>query len=107
MGTCIFYGSVYDDAYLRSLRPKFSALRLTERNVKSLLKVFEKYETKDTGTLSLDDLFTRFEVENNKFLTRAFSYYMEVPKRKLNLGDFVLHMWNFCSLSQIELGGPF
>eukprot|EP01039_Chlorochromonas_danica_P007795 gene7795-8606_t len=83
---------------------KFQALRITPGEVRKLYKVFAKADMDGGGTIDLVELLTAIDVERTRFSERVFAIFDEDNSGKIDFGEFVLALWNYCTLSQVTLG---
>lgn len=64
--------------------------------------------TDEYGSLSkevgLPELFGVMDIERTKFTERVFSILDEDGSEKLDFREFVLALWNFCTLTGHSLG---
>ena len=56
------------------------------------------------GTIDLTELLTIIELERTPFTERVFSIFDEDNSGKIDFGEFVLALWNFCTLTKTTLG---
>ena len=98
------FRNIYSDIhhkYVRTCKPKFDSLCLTEKEVGQLFYVFDLLDMKKTGIVTSYHLLTYLRCDtHNKFVKR-----MMYPMRKgLRFDGFVIALWDFCTLKQKHLG---
>lgn len=88
----------------RDWSEKFSALKLTYSEIKNLHRVFFKGDLDGSGTIDLAELLTIIDVEKTPFTKRVFSIFDDDESGEVDFGEFVLALWNYCTLSKVALG---
>mmetsp|Transcript_7290 Transcript_7290/g.10839 ORF Transcript_7290/g.10839 Transcript_7290/m.10839 type:complete len:411 (-) Transcript_7290:260-1492(-) len=81
----------------------FTALRLTEIDVKHLYKVFIDLDEEGSGFVNISDICARCGVKETLFTRRALSIYDEHNKGAVTFHEFVVLLWNICTLSTMAL----
>lgn len=56
------------------------------------------------GTIDLLELLTVIDVERTPFTERIFQIFDDDNSGKIDFGEFVLSLWNYCTLSKVTLG---
>lgn len=82
----------------------FVALGLKDKEVKELYRVFWKADMDGGGTIDLVELLTIVDLERTPFTERIFSIFDDDQSGKIDFGEFVLALWNYCTLSSYTLG---
>ncbi len=82
----------------------FEALQLRQDEVKQLLRLYGKVDLDGGGTIDVVELLTVIDVERTPFTERIFSIFDEDGSGKIDFGEFVLALWNYCTLSKYALG---
>eukprot|EP01031_Cornospumella_fuschlensis_P044081 gene44081-53892_t len=100
MGSCM---SAVDEKLLASLQPEFDALKLTPREVRSLYRIFMKVDIDHSGTVGLKELLNYLEMGEAVFKDRVFSIFDEDGSGQIDFREFVLSLWNYCTLSKATL----
>ena len=83
---------------------KFDALLLTKTTVQELHKSFCIADMDHSGTIDLVEMLTILDLEKTRFTERVFSIFDEDRSGKIDFGEFVLSLWNYCTLSRTTLG---
>jgi Ca2+-binding EF-hand superfamily protein len=83
---------------------KFAALQLTPSEVFRLYQVFHRADLDGGGTIDIDELIAVVDVEKTPFTKRVFSIFDEDDSGEIDFGEFVLALWNYCTLSKVTLG---
>lgn len=83
---------------------KFDALLLKKSVVQSMHKKFCFADMDHSGTIDLVEMLTILDLEKTRFTQRVFSIFDEDRSGKIDFGEFVLSLWNYCTLSRTTLG---
>lgn len=83
---------------------KFDALCIHPSEVKKLFYVFAKADFDGGGTIDLIELLTAIDLERTPFTERVFAIFDDDNSGKIDFGEFVLALWNYCTLSNVTLG---
>lgn len=77
----------------------FTRLRISNYYLKTILKERDKADEDRSGTISIQEFFTRYELT---FLTplakRAFAAFDLDGSGELDFGEFSISLWNFCTM---------
>lgn len=103
MGCCSSF-DVYDLENVKKYRRQFEALQLSRREVNKLYKIFRKADVDGSGTIALIELLCHIDVERTAFTERVFSIFDEDGSGEIDFREFVLALWNYCTLSRATLG---
>lgn len=82
----------------------FIALQISKAEVYKLYKKFQKVDLDGGGTIDVVELLTVIDVERTPFTERVFSIFDEDKSGKIDFYEFVLSLWNYCTLSRVTLG---
>lgn len=104
MGLCSSYYDVYELENVRPYRKQFEALQLSAREVGKLYKIFKKVDVDGSGSIALSELLAHIDVERTVFSQRVFSIFDEDGSGEIDFREFVLALWNYCTLSRATLG---
>ena len=58
----------------------------------------------DSGCIELVELLVHIDLERTKFTERIFSIFDEDGSGQIDFREFVLSLWNYCTLSNATLG---
>jgi len=105
-GTC---SSSYDHVYaleptVKSWEKLFSALKLSENDVGRLFRIFKKMDKNEKGCISIIDMLNFLDCDRTKFTTRVFSMFDADSSGKIDFREFVVTLWNYCTISKENLG---
>jgi hypothetical protein len=100
-----FEDEFYVNEYLNGpLKAEFDSLLLTEQNVAALYKVFKNIDVDRSGNIAISELFHSLRIERTKFTERVFSIFDRSGNKGIEFRDFVLVLWNYCTLGEASLG---
>jgi Ca2+-binding EF-hand superfamily protein len=103
MGLCCTTHDVYDIPAIRGWRKQFEALQLKASEVSKLYKIFRKVDADGSGTIELIELLVHIDLERTKFTERIFSIFDEDGSGQIDFREFVVALWNYCTLSRATL----
>lgn len=111
MGSCFSspvvaeFKALYDsDLAFRKWRNQFDALGLQKNEVLTLFKEFKKVDARKTGNIDIHELLIHMNVDRTRFNERIFHIFDEDKSGVIEFGEFVLSLWNYCTLSKVALG---
>ncbi len=82
---------------------KFEALQIKNPEIKKFIKAFAKADLDGGGTIGLMELLVTLDVEKTPFTKRVFSIFDDDSSGEIDFGEFVLALWNYCTLSKVAL----
>lgn len=82
----------------------FITLRLTQGDVKKLLKQFHDIDADNSFSVSLHELINHLEMENTSYAKRVFGMFDTDGSGTVDFGEFVAALWNYCTLEKNDLG---
>jgi serine/threonine-protein phosphatase 2B regulatory subunit len=105
-------GCGYSDSFTHAFAtPQFqewnktwTALRITKQEIYKLFKKYQKVDLDKGGTIDVVELLTVLDVERTRFTERVFSIFDEDQSGKIDFNEFVLSLWNYCTLTRVTLG---
>ncbi len=89
---------------MRPFRKQFEALQLRPREVEKLYKIFRRVDVDGSGTIELVELLVHIDLDRTKFTERIFSIFDEDGSGQIDFREFVIALWNYCTLSRATLG---
>ena len=82
----------------------FAAMRLTRNEVIQLHNLFKKVDFDKSGTVDIVELLTLLNVERTRFTEQLFKVFDSDGSGKIDFKEFVLSVWNYCTISPSSLG---
>jgi serine/threonine-protein phosphatase 2B regulatory subunit len=105
MGICTSYEYIFEEnANMREWRPQFEALKLTTSEVGKLYEIFRSIDKDNSGLINMDELLNQILMDATEFRNRVFSILDEDGSGEIDFREFVLSMWNYCTLTKATLG---
>eukprot|EP00903_Cladosiphon_okamuranus_P012273 g11510.t2 len=96
--------SIYDTSvWARKYRHDFEALQLSEEQVKLMWDEYCKIDEDKSGEISLWELFEALDMKQSKFTKRIFRIFDEDGSGSVDFREFVMSLWNYCTLSKAAL----
>jgi Ca2+-binding EF-hand superfamily protein len=84
-------------------RAQFTSLGFSEKELLELWRVFAGADADGSGEISLSELMAFLDLERTKFTKRVFSIFDEDMSGEIDFREFVVAMWNYCTLSKPAL----
>ena len=82
----------------------FTLLGLTEEEVGKIYKCFKAIDCNETNDFFINDIFDYLHIENTFFNNRIFKMMDHDDSGKINFAEFVLGLWNYCSIEDEWFG---
>jgi len=108
---CSFGNSVDPNFHVYSAEPitkqwkkLFEILQLSEDDVGLLYLIFQKMDKTKTGAISTSAMLNFLDVDRTKFTKRVFSMFDTDHSGKIDFREFVMTLWNYCTLEKDYLG---
>lgn len=102
MGGFIFK-SIYETEDLQVWRVEFEALGLREPEVGKLLNVFKQIDRDSSGSVALTELLSFVGWNETPFALRIFCMFDQDNSGVIDFREFVVSLWNYCTLSNANL----
>ena len=93
-----------DSEVPKSWMDLFAAMRLTRNEVIQLHNLFKKVDFDKSGTVDIVELLTLLSVERTRFTEQLFKVFDSDGSGKIDFREFVLSVWNYCTISPSSLG---
>lgn len=103
MGACIPYYRLYEDNELKNWRYLFEALQLRRKEVGKLHDIFKRVDIDHSGSIGVKELLDHLNIEKSIFRDRIFTVFDEDGSGQIDFKEFVLSLWNYCTLSKATL----
>ena len=82
----------------------FAALKLTKWEVARLHEIFTKVDLDDSGSVDTVELLTLLDIERTRFTEQIFTVFDSDGSGKVDFREFVMALWNYCTISEASLG---
>eukprot|EP01032_Pedospumella_encystans_P023264 gene23264-26333_t len=92
-----------DSEVPKSWMDLFAAMRLTRNEVIQLHNLFKKVDFDKSGTVDIVELLTLLSVERTRFTEQLFKVFDSDGSGKIDFKEFVLSVWNYCTISPSSL----
>lgn len=83
---------------------QFKLLQLSQSDVGRLFNVFNAMDANGGGTIDLCELLAHIDLPRTAFTTKVFSIFDENNSGTIDFKEFVLALWNYCTLTKGTLG---
>ena len=84
---------------------QFAAMHLFERDVRRLYKVFEKMDTDQSNSIGMAELMGHIDLPRTVYTEKIFTIFDKDRSGAIDFREFVLSVWNYCTLTKLNLGG--
>lgn len=107
MGICVSSRNLYAGASslyeVARWEEDFAAMQLETNDVERLHQVFERIDRDDSRNIELIELISLLDIDRTAFSERIFSIFDENKTGSINFYQFVVTLWNYCTLSDDSL----
>lgn len=104
MGNLLCSNIYFREPQLAQFRPLFEAFQLNPRDIRRLYEVFCTLDVDESGLVSTKELFGYLDSkESTKFCDRVFTLFDEDQSGQIDFREFVVALWNYCTLSHSSL----
>ena len=97
-------GKDVDPSFYEPYLDAFAYVGLTKAHVIRLLNVFFQVDTDKGGTISTLEMLMFLDVERTEFSEAVFGIFDYDRADEIDFKEYVLAMWNYCSMSDAEKG---
>jgi len=84
-------------------KEEFEKLGLGEKHIWEFYKVFRQIDKDNSLTITVDELLGHLRTEETPFARRIFSIFDEDGNNNIDFREFVITMWNYCTLAKNAL----
>jgi len=82
----------------------FAAMKLSKNDVLQLHKTFQKVDFDHSGSVDIVEMLTLLDVERTRFTEHVFTVFDSDGSGRIDFKEFVLALWNYCTIGQSSLG---
>lgn len=93
----------FENAVIAQWKTQFEALKLKDIDVEKLYEVYTKIDQDGSGSISLWEMLEHLQLQRNKFTKRVFSIMDEDNSGEIDFREFVIALWNYCTLGKAAL----
>jgi Ca2+-binding EF-hand superfamily protein len=102
-------GSSAFDAFMHNeqsteMMDQFTAMQLRKSDVQKLFDVFSTVDVDGSGTIGIAELLTFLDLDRTQFTEKVFSIFDDNKSGDIDFKEFVMSLWNYCTLTKITLG---
>lgn len=83
---------------------QYQAMQLSEREVRKLFNEFRKVDVDGSGSIALPELLAHLDLPVTAFTQKVFSIFDEDGSGEVDFKEFVMTLWNYCTLTSSTLG---
>eukprot|EP00605_Chrysophyceae_sp_TOSAG23-4_P001211 GSChrysophyteH1.ASY1.ANO1.1320.1 assembled CDS len=94
---------VYDRMGVSEHRNLFEGLSFKEIDIGRLHKIYRQIDNDSSGQIELAELLAFLDLEKTRFTKRIFSIFDEDNSGLIDFKEFVLSLWNYCTLTRASL----
>lgn len=104
MGALCSSDDIYDNPEVKPFKHEFEALQLRRKEIRKLYELFKRVDIDNSGSIGLNELLNHMDVDKTAFTERVFSIFDEDGSGSVDFREFVLALWNYCTLGNTTLG---
>ena len=104
MGCSNSFEAAYQTAQFQEWMTQFQAMQLSKSEVRTLYYIFARVDFDKSGQIALAELLAHIDLERTRFTERIFSIFDADGSGEIDFREFVLSLWNYCTLTKATLG---
>ena len=86
---------------------QYQAMQLSEKEVRKLYNEFRKVDMDNSGSIGLPELLAHLDLPVTDYTQKVFSIFDEDGSGEVDFKEFVMTLWNYCTLTSSTLGNYF
>lgn len=98
------FESVINKPTFRESLVVFHSLQLSRTDLKKMYKVFTAMDIDGSGSISLAELLAHLDLPRTAYTEKIFSIFDDDGSGAIDFREFILSVWNYCTLTKINLG---
>jgi Ca2+-binding EF-hand superfamily protein len=83
---------------------QFETMGLNGSDIKRLFQVFEIIDQDHSNSIGLPELLAHIDLPRTDFTEKIFCLFDNDQSGAIDFREFVLSVWNYCTLSKVNLG---
>lgn len=83
---------------------QFSAMQFTKSEIRKLYNIFTTVDVDGSGSIALAELLAHIDIARTPFTEKIFSIFDDDKSGEIDFREFVLSLWNYCTLTKATLG---
>jgi Ca2+-binding EF-hand superfamily protein len=95
--------TVYNRPEVRAKKEIYEAFSFSTLDIGRLHKVYRKIDNDDSNSIELAELLAFLDLDRTRFTKRIFTMFDEDGSGLLDFHEFVLSLWNYCTLTKSSL----
>lgn len=103
MGACTSYSDVYENVKIKKYQRLFESLQLSAQEIGKLWEIYQRMDTDRGGSIGLAEMLVHVDLEKTCFTEAVFSIFDEDGSGEVDFREFVISLWNYCTLSRDTL----
>ena len=104
MGCGNSFETVYKTEQFQEWMKQFEAMQLTKNEIRTMFKIFSRVDFDKSGSIALAELLAHIDLDRTRFTERIFSIFDADGSGEIDFREFVLSLWNYCTLTKATLG---
>lgn len=83
---------------------QFSAMQFSKKEIQKLYNIFTMVDVDGSGSIALAELLAHIDINRTPFTEKIFSIFDDDKSGEIDFREFVLSLWNYCTLTKATLG---
>ena len=99
------YDAIYEKKEdVKKYEGDFELMGLTQKDIGRLFEAFQLIDIDQSGSIILLELVEYLDLEESSFVKKAFNVFDIDHSKTISFHEFVLSVWDYCTLSRENLG---
>lgn len=103
-GPSAFELAIQNNKSFKNDLAQYKLLQLSQNDVGKLFNIFNAMDANGGGTIDLCELLAHIDLPRTAFTTKVFSIFDDNNSGAIDFKEFVLALWNYCTLTKGTLG---
>jgi serine/threonine-protein phosphatase 2B regulatory subunit len=100
--------SVFDEYMARpdmqDCMRQFKAMQFSKGEIRKLFDIFRAVDADASGSIALSELLAHINLDRTPFTQKIFSIFDDDRSGEIDFKEFVMSLWNYCTLTKNTLG---